>query len=108
MTGSQDYLTLSRSARQAGAEVETKTGTGSSWKPFGSSTLTGSSEPVVSPLVTVKLLVVMFEHFVGCAKVVVMLTNSGGCNLKSRQILRTSRGNPQVERATKLPCQDPC
>ena len=94
-------MTLSRSARQAVAEVEIKTGTGSSWKPFGSSTLTGNSEPVVSPLV------VMFEHFVGCAKVVVMLTNSGGCNLKSRQILRTSRGNPQVERAMKLPCQDP-
>ena len=62
----------------------------------------------MSPLVTVKLLVVNFEHFDGCAKVVVMLTNSGGCNLKSQQILRTSRGNPQVERAMKLPCQDPC
>ena len=108
MTGSQDYLTLSRSARQAGAEVETKTGTGSIGKPFGSSTLTGSSEPVVSSLVTVKLLAVMFEHFVGCDKVGVMLTNSGGCNLKSRQILRTSCGNPQLERAMKLPCQDPC
>ena len=43
-------------------------------------------------------MVVVFEPFGGsepsggCGKVVVMLKNSGGCNLKSRQIIRTSGG----------------
>ena len=51
---------------------------------------------VVSPLVTVNPLVVVFEPFGGSAKVVVKLKNPGGCNLKSRQILRTSGGNPET------------
>ena len=41
------------------------------------------------------------EPYGGSAKVVVMLKNSGGYNLKSLQILRTSGGNPQVKRAMK-------
>ena len=59
------------------------------------------------PFVTVNPLGVVFELFgskvsLGIDKVVVMLKNSGGCKLKSQQILRTSGGNLQLKRGMKL------
>ena len=62
---------------------------------------------VASSLVTVNHLAVVFEpfggseSFGGSAKVVAILKKTGGCKFKSRQILRTSGGNPQAKWAMK-------